>query len=38
MTDIECKDCGHIRETTEEYPTLVACAQCGSPRLEYYED
>jgi len=35
MTDIECNDCGHVRETTEEHPTLVACVECGSPNIEY---
>ena len=35
MTDVECVECGHVRETTEETPTLVACRNCGSFRLRY---
>ena len=38
MTDIKCTDCGHIRETTERYPTLVACRECGSLNLDYTHD
>lgn len=34
-TAIECKDCGHVRETTEKNPTLVNCDQCGSHNLRY---
>jgi len=35
MTDIECVECGHVRETTEENPTLASCENCGSYRLRY---
>lgn len=35
MTDIVCNDCGHVRETTEEYPTMVVCRNCESYDLEY---
>jgi Zn finger protein HypA/HybF involved in hydrogenase expression len=35
MTDIKCKDCGHVRETTEEYPTLAYCHECDSDNLKY---
>lgn len=35
MTDILCLDCGHVRETTEENPTLVTCEGCGSWNLSY---
>lgn len=38
MTDIECNDCGHVRETTEDYPTLVCCNQCGSGDVEYVDE
>jgi len=36
-TSIQCGDCGHIRETTEEYPTLANCEECGSYNLRYVE-
>lgn len=36
-TNIECEDCGHVRETTEENPTLVTCAECGSWNLRYVD-
>jgi ribosomal protein S27E len=36
-TNIECEDCGHVRETTEENPTLVTCDSCGSWNLRYVE-
>lgn len=35
MTDILCLDCSHVRETTEEYPTLATCEECGSWNLAY---
>lgn len=35
MTDILCRDCGHVRETTEQNPTLATCEECGSWELEY---
>ncbi|WP_256394095.1 hypothetical protein [Natronoarchaeum rubrum] len=35
MTDVKCRACGHVRETTEPNPTLVACVECGSHRLDY---
>lgn len=34
-TDLVCNSCGHVRETTEENPTIVACEECGSYDLEY---
>lgn len=36
-TAIECEDCGHVRETTEENPTLVSCKSCGSWKLRYLD-
>jgi hypothetical protein len=36
-TNIKCEDCGHIRETTEENPTLVNCESCGSYNLQYVD-
>jgi len=35
MTDIQCNDCGHVRQTTEPNPTLVSCESCGSYDVEY---
>lgn len=35
MTDIRCNDCGHVRETTEPYPTLANCEACGSSDVDY---
>jgi ribosomal protein S27E len=32
---IECTECGHVRQTTETYPTLVTCEECGSHSLRY---
>lgn len=37
-TAIVCQDCGHVRPTTEEYPTLVSCQSCGSSNLAYGHD
>lgn len=34
-TDIVCGDCGHVRETTEKFPTLVTCESCGSDNIRY---
>lgn len=34
-TDILCLDCGHVRETTEENPTLASCESCGSYDVAY---
>lgn len=34
-TAIVCDDCGHVRQTTEEYPTLVSCQSCGSHKVRY---
>jgi len=34
-TTIQCEDCGHVRQTTEENPTLVTCEECGSYNLRY---
>lgn len=36
-TAIECEDCGHLRQTTERYPTLVNCEECGSYNLRYVQ-
>jgi len=36
-TAIECGDCGHVRQTTEEHPTLVNCEECGSHNLRYVD-
>jgi Zn finger protein HypA/HybF involved in hydrogenase expression len=35
MTDIKCLDCDHVRETTEEFPTLATCENCGSWNVAY---
>jgi hypothetical protein len=36
-TNIVCNECGHVRETTEENPTLASCENCGSYELDYQE-
>lgn len=36
-TAIVCEDCGHVRQTTEDNPTLVNCQSCGSYNLRYQE-
>lgn len=36
--DILCLDCGHVRETTEEYPTLATCESCGSHNIAYKDN
>ena len=36
-TWIKCEDCQHVRETTEKYPTLVNCEECGSYNLRYVD-
>lgn len=35
QTAIRCESCGHVRETTEEYPTLTSCGVCGSHNVRY---
>jgi hypothetical protein len=37
-TSIVCGECGFVRPTTEENPTLASCRECGSFNLEYQED
>ena len=36
-TWIKCEDCQHVRETSEKYPTLVNCKECGSYNLRYVD-
>jgi len=36
-TAIKCDECGHVHETSEEFPTLVNCERCGSYDLGYVD-
>ncbi|GAA0200413.1 hypothetical protein ACFFQF_01030 [Haladaptatus pallidirubidus] len=37
-TSIVCGFCGHVRPTTEKFPTLVSCEACGSSNVRYDND
>ena len=37
-TNLKCNQCGYVRETTEDNPTIVCCKNCGSYDVGYEDE